>query len=70
MDKELGGTTMMETFENVMNDRKAFAEVSDPPPADDSPTVDIDLNLLKNLLESHASQIGFIFILLFSRVMI
>jgi hypothetical protein len=53
---------MMETFENVMSDRRAFEGISDLPPNDDSPMVDIDLNLLKNLLESHASQIGLIFI--------
>lgn len=59
LDKELGGTTMMETFENILSDRRAFSEIPDQSPsAEGTPIVDIDLNLLKNLLESHASQIG------------
>jgi hypothetical protein len=50
---------MMETFENIMSDRRAFSEIPEKSlSAESTPIVDIDLNLLKNLLESHASQIG------------
>ena len=50
---------MMETFENILSDRRAFSEIPDQPHSvEGTPIVDIDLNLLKNLLESHASQIG------------
>lgn len=57
MDRELGGSTMMETFERRLVDQvEAGAKTSDDDEHD--PIVDIDLNLLKNLLESHALQIG------------
>jgi hypothetical protein len=58
MEHELGGSTMIETFENLRKDQLDDDIEGDTEDSSESPKVDIDLNLLKNLLESHSSQIG------------
>ncbi|KAL3284739.1 hypothetical protein HHI36_018884 [Cryptolaemus montrouzieri] len=50
MDKELSSTTIGESF--VKKDKDMFEDVEDFSP------VDIDMNALKNILESYKSQLG------------
>ena len=50
MEEELGNTSLMETFEK---------KVQDPDlPIDGTSGVDLDLTVIKNLLESHSLQVG------------
>ena len=56
MDKELGTSSLNETFEKNANNEKNMTEQERQEIKDS--LVNIDLNLLKNLLESHSLEIG------------
>jgi hypothetical protein len=62
MDKELDTSSLNETFEKSVNNENMTEherqEIKDS-------LVNIDLNLLKNLLESHSLEIGDFFFLKF-----
>ena len=53
MESELAGSTMHQTFERYADSQKATSDDDDV-----FYEVDVDKNLLKNLLESHAGQMG------------
>lgn len=52
MDRELAGTTVGQSFEKKHNESDAFDDIESFQP------VDIDMNALKNILESYQSQMG------------
>jgi len=60
MDKELAGTTMAQSFDHVQEE-EGFQEQQregQQQEGEELRPVDIDFNLVKNLLESYASQDG------------
>jgi len=60
MDKELAGTTMAQSFDHVQEEEGLQEQQGEGQQleGEELRPVDIDFNLVKNLLESYASQDG------------
>ena len=58
MDKELSNTTMAESFDRLEQQQQGEGPLQQQQEGEELKPVDIDFNLVKNLLESYASQEG------------